>query len=69
MALIDITHHILGIYPGDPASWRSAEYQQDWGLERMRADQAYAAECTLVRDTIGRLPGAHWTTFLDGWTG
>lgn len=29
--------------PGDPASWRSAEYQQDWGLERMRADQAYAA--------------------------
>ncbi|WP_166803118.1 S8 family peptidase, partial [Pseudomonas aeruginosa] len=29
--------------PGDPASWRSAEYQQYWGLERMRADQAYAA--------------------------
>lgn len=29
--------------PGDPASWRSAEYQQDWGLERLRADQAYAA--------------------------
>ncbi|MBH9330989.1 autotransporter domain-containing protein [Pseudomonas aeruginosa] len=29
--------------PGDPASWRSAEYPQDWGLERMRADQAYAA--------------------------
>ena len=28
--------------PGDPASWRSAEYQQDWG-GRMRADQAYAA--------------------------
>lgn len=33
------------------------------------ADQAYAAECALARDAIGRLPGAHWKTFLDGWSG
>jgi len=32
-------------------------------------DQAYAAECALVRETIGRLPGAHWQTFLNGWAG
>lgn len=32
-------------------------------------DQAYAAECALARDAIGRLPGAHWKTFLDGWDG
>lgn len=25
--------------PGDPASWRSAEFQRDWGLARMQADQ------------------------------
>jgi len=27
--------------PGDAASWRSAEYLQDWGLDRMQANQAY----------------------------
>lgn len=29
--------------PGNPASWRSAEFQSDWGLGRMKADEAYAA--------------------------
>ncbi|MCC6531049.1 MAG: 3'-5' exonuclease [Burkholderiales bacterium] len=29
--------------------------------------QAYANECRLARETIARLPGAHWKTFLDGW--
>jgi subtilase-type serine protease len=28
---------------GDAASWRSAEFQSDWGLGRIQADQAYAA--------------------------
>lgn len=32
-------------------------------------DRAYASECALARDAIGRLPGEHWKTFLDGWTG
>ncbi|WP_185043343.1 hypothetical protein, partial [Pseudomonas protegens] len=32
--------------PGDAASWRSAEYLQDWGLDRMQANQAYAAGLT-----------------------
>ncbi|WP_347906064.1 autotransporter domain-containing protein [Pseudomonas purpurea] len=31
---------------GDPASWRTAEYQKDWGLDRMQANQAYAAGIT-----------------------
>lgn len=40
---------------GDPASWRSAEYQQDWGLERMQASQAYAAGITGAGVSIGAL--------------
>ncbi|WP_241527047.1 S8 family peptidase, partial [Pseudomonas sp. BIOMIG1N] len=40
---------------GDPASWRSAEYQQDWGLERMQANQAYAAGITGAGVKIGAL--------------
>ena len=28
---------------GNPASWRSAEYLSDWGLDRMKANEAYAA--------------------------
>ncbi|WP_263147526.1 hypothetical protein, partial [Pseudomonas sp. RIT-PI-AD] len=31
---------------GDAASWRSAEFQSDWGLGRIQADQAYAAGIT-----------------------
>ncbi|WP_095162819.1 autotransporter serine protease [Pseudomonas sp. Irchel 3F5] len=41
--------------PGDPASWRQAEYQQDWGLERMQASQAYAAGITGAGVSIGAL--------------
>jgi subtilase-type serine protease len=29
--------------PGNPASWRSAEYLSDWGLDRLQANEAYAA--------------------------
>ncbi|WP_339508386.1 autotransporter serine peptidase EprS [Pseudomonas sp. RL_35y_Pfl2_P42] len=41
--------------PGDPASWRSAEFQRDWGLERMQADQAYATGITGKGVKIGAL--------------
>ncbi|UQS16384.1 autotransporter serine protease [Pseudomonas sp. HS6] len=41
--------------PGDPASWRSAEFQRDWGLGRMQADQAYAAGITGKGVKIGAL--------------
>src|SRR5471030_3431963 len=41
--------------PGDPASWRSAEFQRDWGLARMQADQAYAAGITGKGVKIGEL--------------
>nr|BFD41876.1 autotransporter domain-containing protein [Pseudomonas sp. FFPRI_1] len=40
---------------GDPASWRSAEYLQDWGLERMQANQAYAAGYSGAGVKIGAL--------------
>lgn len=41
-------------------------------FQKMRgalSDQAYATEWALARETIGRMPGEHWKTFLDGWTG
>ncbi|UWF46708.1 autotransporter domain-containing protein [Pseudomonas sp. N3-W] len=41
--------------PGDPASWRSAEFQRDWGLARMQADQAYATGITGKGVKIGEL--------------
>lgn len=41
--------------PGDPASWRSAEFQRDWGLTRMQADQAYAAGISGKGVKIGAL--------------
>ena len=40
---------------GDPASWRSAEFQRDWGLARMQADQAYAAGISGKGVKIGAL--------------
>ncbi|MFJ2682818.1 autotransporter domain-containing protein [Pseudomonas sp. NPDC087342] len=41
--------------PGDAASWRSAEFQRDWGLARMQADQAYAAGITGKGVIVGEL--------------
>ncbi|SMQ23736.1 subtilase-type serine protease [Pseudomonas helmanticensis] len=41
--------------PGDPGSWRSAEFLRDWGLGRMQADQAYAAGITGKGVKIGAL--------------
>ncbi|CAM3282565.1 autotransporter domain-containing protein [Pseudomonas floridensis] len=40
---------------GDAASWRSAEFQSDWGLGRIQADQAYAAGITGAGVKIGAL--------------
>ncbi|MDZ4306136.1 MAG: autotransporter domain-containing protein [Pseudomonas sp.] len=40
---------------GDPASWRSAEFQRDWGLGRMQAEQAYAAGISGAGVKIGAL--------------
>ncbi|VVN69081.1 Extracellular serine protease [Pseudomonas fluorescens] len=41
--------------PGDAASWRSAEFQRDWGLGRLQADQAYAAGISGAGVKIGAL--------------
>ncbi|PMV25416.1 MULTISPECIES: autotransporter serine peptidase EprS [unclassified Pseudomonas] len=41
--------------PGNAASWRSAEFQSDWGLGRMKADEAYAAGITGNGVKIGAL--------------
>ncbi|CAH0273554.1 autotransporter domain-containing protein [Stenotrophomonas lactitubi] len=32
--------------PGDPSSWHSQEFKEDWGLAAMRADYAYARGLT-----------------------
>ncbi|CRM89401.1 Extracellular serine protease precursor [Pseudomonas sp. 22 E 5] len=41
--------------PGNAASWRSTEFQSDWGLGRMKADEAYAAGITGSGVKIGAL--------------
>jgi hypothetical protein len=30
-------------------------------------DQSYAAECDLVRTTLGQSSEAHWKEFLERW--
>lgn len=40
---------------GDPASWRSAEFQSDWGLDRMKANEAYASGITGSGVKVGAL--------------
>ncbi|MFL1417333.1 autotransporter domain-containing protein [Pseudomonas fildesensis] len=41
--------------PGDAVSWRSAEYLSDWGLDRMKANEAYAAGISGSGVKIGAL--------------
>lgn len=41
--------------PGNAASWRSSEFQSDWGLGHMKADEAYAAGITGSGVKIGAL--------------
>jgi hypothetical protein len=31
-------------------------------------DQQYAAECEVVRATLGKAPESHWKEFLDRWS-
>jgi hypothetical protein len=31
-------------------------------------DQQYAAECDLVRATLGKSPESHWKEFLERWS-
>ncbi|MEL4169324.1 MULTISPECIES: autotransporter serine protease [Pseudomonas] len=38
--------YVEGGRPGDPASWRSAEFDAQWGLGAINAQQAYAAGYT-----------------------
>ena len=40
---------------GDPGSWRTAEFQSDWGLDRMKANEAYASGITGSGVKIGAL--------------
>ncbi|MDC6116917.1 autotransporter outer membrane beta-barrel domain-containing protein [Serratia rubidaea] len=40
---------------GDPGSWRSAEFNADWGLGAIHADQAYAAGYTGKGQKVGIL--------------
>jgi 3'-5' exonuclease len=37
-------------------------------LRGLLSAESHARECAVARDAIGRLPGAHWKTFLDGWS-
>ncbi len=38
-------------------------------MRGMLSVEAYNKECSLVRESLGRMPGAHWKAFLDGWSG
>ncbi|MFF9551130.1 S8 family serine peptidase [Methylobacterium fujisawaense] len=53
----------------DPASWRTPEYQADWGLGAMRAADAYAAGYTGLGVTVGVVDSGIYTAhpeFADG---
>ena len=39
-------------------------FQQMRGL---LTGESHEKECTLVRESLSRMPGEHWKTFLDGW--
>ncbi|WP_210249498.1 S8 family peptidase, partial [Methylobacterium sp. WL7] len=50
-----VSHHALAqsLASTDPATWRTPEYQADWGLEAMHAADAYAAGYTGLGVTVG----------------
>ena len=53
----------------DPASWRTPEYRADWGLEAMRAADAYATGYTGLGITVGVVDSGIYTAhpeFADG---
>ncbi|MCJ2097407.1 S8 family serine peptidase, partial [Methylobacterium sp. E-046] len=54
----------------DPQTWRTPEYQADWGLEAMRAANAYAAGYTGLGVTVGVVDSGIYSAhpeFADGW--
>ncbi|SFX61877.1 subtilase-type serine protease [Pseudomonas sp. NFACC43] len=46
LATAQAAPYVEGGRPGDPASWRSAEFDAQWGLGAINAQQAYAAGYT-----------------------
>ncbi|WP_243947410.1 S8 family peptidase [Methylobacterium sp. J-077] len=66
-----VSHHAMAqsLAGIDPATWRTPEYQADWGLEAMHAANAYAAGYTGLGVTVGVVDsgvyGAH-PEFADG---
>ena len=37
-------------------------------LRGMLSVEEHRKECSLVRESLGRMPGKHWKLFLDGWS-
>jgi predicted PolB exonuclease-like 3'-5' exonuclease len=37
-------------------------------LRGMLSVEEHRKECSLVRESLGRMPGKHWKVFLDGWS-
>ncbi|CAA2156765.1 Extracellular serine protease [Methylobacterium brachiatum] len=53
----------------DPATWRTSEYRADWGLDAIRAADAYAAGYTGLGVTVGVIDSGIYSThpeFADG---
>ncbi|MCJ2059733.1 S8 family serine peptidase [Methylobacterium sp. J-048] len=53
----------------DPATWRTPEYRADWGLEAIRAADAYAAGYTGLGVTVGVIDSGIYSVhpeFADG---
>ncbi|WP_313900857.1 S8 family serine peptidase [Methylobacterium sp. J-026] len=66
-----ISHHALAqsLAATDPASWRTKEYQVDWGLEAIHAADAYAAGYTGLGVTVGVVDSGFFQShseFADG---
>lgn len=66
-----VSHHALAqsLATTDPASWRTPEYRADWGLEAMRAADAYAAGYTGLGVTVGVVDSGVYSAhpeFADG---
>ncbi|MGU3283843.1 S8 family peptidase, partial [Methylobacterium mesophilicum] len=66
-----VSHHALAqsLASTDPATWRTPEYQADWGLEAMHAADAYAAGYTGLGVTVGVVDSGVYSAhpeFADG---
>ncbi|MCJ2122822.1 S8 family peptidase, partial [Methylobacterium sp. J-077] len=66
-----VSHHAMAqsLAGTDPATWRTPEYQADWGLEAMHAADAYAAGYTGLGVTVGVVDSGFYSAhpeFADG---